>query len=59
MNGAIEVGVLETILEIPENHVFVVRNGDAGSPHSGCEELCDLGGSHAPADDGSRDRRLG
>jgi 16S rRNA processing protein RimM len=23
----LEVGVLETILEIPENHVFVVRNG--------------------------------
>ena len=23
----LEIGVLETILEIPENHVFVVRNG--------------------------------
>jgi 16S rRNA processing protein RimM len=22
-----EIGVLETILEIPENHIFVVRNG--------------------------------
>ncbi len=54
-----EIGVLGDDFGNTGESCLRRSQGGAGSPHSGCEELCDLGGSRAPADDGSRDRRFG
>ena len=54
-----EVGVLEAILEIPDNQIFVVRKGTKEILIPAAKSFVTSVDLAAPPDDGSRDRRLG